>query len=57
MIDGNKKKIKIVSALNKPTIPKGEFTILAELVVTVKESKSPADAADKNNDKIKNMAK
>jgi len=31
---------------NKLVIPYGEFTILEEPVVTVKKSKSPADAPD-----------
>ena len=56
-IDGNRKKIKIVSALNKFETPIGEFTILEEPVVAVIESNKPAVAADKNNDKSKNIDK
>jgi len=54
-IDGNKKKIKIVNALNKPKIPMGEFTILDEPVVAVIESKKPAVAAERNIDNKKNI--
>ena len=57
MMDGNKKKIKIVKALNKPLTPEGEFTILEEPVVIVTESNKPAVPADKKNDKPKNIAK
>ena len=53
MIDGNKKKIKVVSALNMLFTPEGEFTILEEPVVTVTESNKPAVPADKKNDKPK----
>ena len=54
IIEGNKKNIKIVSALNKPVTPIGELTILEEPVVAVTESKKPADAADKKKaNKIK----
>ena len=55
MIDGNKKKIKVVNALNMLFTPEGEFTILEEPVVAVTESKKPAEAVDKkkaNNKKI-----
>jgi len=41
-MEGNKNNIKIVIPLNIPLIPMGEFTILAELVVAVMESKIPA---------------
>ena len=57
MIDGNKKKIKMVNPLNKPVTPNGEFTIREEPVVTVKKSKIPADEADKNNANKKNIAR
>jgi|TARA_Y100000385_G_scaffold263952_1_gene296918 hypothetical protein len=57
MIDGNKKKIKVVNALNMLFTPEGEFTILEEPVVTVTESNKPAVPADKKNDKPKKMAK
>lgn len=57
MIDGNKKKIKMVNPLNKPVTPKGELTILEEPVVTVRKSKIPADEADKNNANKKNIAR
>ena len=57
MIDGNKKKIKVVNALNMLFTPEGEFTILEEPVVTVTESNKPAVPADKKNDKPKNIAK
>ena len=54
-IEGNKKKIKIVNALNNPETPIGEFTILEEPVVAVTESKKPAEAADKKNASTKKM--
>ena len=54
-IEGNKKNIKMVKALNKPVIPIGEFTILEEPVVAVTESKKPAVAADKKNDNNKKI--
>ena len=54
-MEGNKKNIKIVRALNKPVTPKGEFTIREEPVVTVKKSKIPADEADKNKANRKNI--
>ena len=57
MMEGNKKKIKVVKPLNKPLTPEGEFTILEEPVVTVTESNKPAVPADKKNDKPKNIAK
>ena len=57
MMDGNKKKIKIVKALNKLLTPEGEFTILEVPVVTVTESNKTAVPADKKNDKPKNIAK
>ena len=57
MMDGNKKKIKTVNPLSKPFTPEGEFTILEEPIVAVTESKKPAVAADKKNDKPKKMAK
>jgi hypothetical protein len=47
IIEGKRKKIKIVKAFNKPETPIGEFTILEEPVVAVTESKKPADAADR----------
>ena len=56
-IDGNKKNIKIVNALNKLEIPIGEFAILEEPVVAVIESNKPAVAADKKNDNNKNIDK
>ena len=56
-IEGNKKKIKIVNALNKPETPIGEFTILEEPVVAVTESKKPAEAADKKKANIKKIPK
>ena len=57
IIDGNKKKMKVVSPLNKPLTPEGEFTILEEPVVAVMESNKPAVAADKKKDKPRKMAK
>jgi hypothetical protein len=56
MIDGNKKKIKVVKPLNKPTTPMGEFTTFDEPVDTVRKSKIPAALAERNNDNMKNMA-
>ena len=56
-MEGNKKKIKTVNALSKLFTPEGEFTILEEPIVAVTESKKPAVAADKNNDKLKKMVK
>jgi len=55
MIEGNKKKIKVVNPLNKPTTPMGELTILEEPVETVKKSKIPAELAERNKDKTKKM--
>ena len=57
MMEGNKKKIKMVKPLNKPVTPNGEFTILEEPVVTVRKSNIPADEADKNNANKKNIAR
>ena len=57
MIDGNKKKIKVVNTLNTLFTLVGEFTILEEPVVAVIESNKPAAAADKKKDKPKKMAK
>ena len=57
MIEGNRKKIKIVRPFNKLFTPIGEFTILEEPVVAVTESKRPAEAADKKNDNKKKMTK
>jgi len=57
MMEGNKKKIKMVNPLNKPVTPNGEFTILEEPVVTVRKSNIPADEADKNNANKKNIAR
>ena len=54
-IEGNKKNMKIVKALNKPETPMGEFTILDEPVVAVTESNKPAEAADKKKAKIKKI--
>jgi hypothetical protein len=51
MIDGKRKNINVVNPLNKPFTPIGEFTIFDEPVVTVKESKIPADAAEKKKAK------
>ena len=56
MIEGNKKKIKIVKPLNNPATPIGELTIKAEPVVTVKESKIPAEPAERNSAIIKKIA-
>jgi len=53
----NKKKIKTVNPLSKLFTPEGEFTILEEPIVAVTESKKPAVAADKKNDKPKKMVK
>ena len=47
----------MVSAFSKLVTPIGEFTILAELVVAVIESKKPAVVADKNKDNNKNIDK
>ncbi|GAA4270487.1 hypothetical protein [Hyunsoonleella aestuarii] len=55
-MEGNKKNINIVKALNRPEIPIGEFTIKDDPVVTVKKSKIPAEDADKNKDKRKKIA-
>ena len=55
MIEGNKKKIKVVKPLNKPATLIGEFTILEEPVVPVIPSKIPAVVADIKNDNTKNM--
>jgi len=57
IMEGNKKKIKTVNPLSKPFTPEGEFTILEEPIVAVTESKKPAVAADKKNDKPKKMVK
>lgn len=57
MIDGNKKKIKMVNPLNKPVTPNGEFTTLEEPVVIVRKSKIPADDADKNSANKKKIAR
>jgi len=57
IMEGNKKKIKTVKPFNKLFTPIDEFTILEEPVVAVTESKSPAEAADKKNDKKKKMTK
>jgi len=54
-MEGNKKNIKIVKALNNPETPMGEFTILEEPVVAVTESKKPAEAADKKKANIKKI--
>jgi len=51
-MDGNKKNINVVNPLNKPVTPIGEFTIFEEPVVTVRKSKIPAEAADKNKASI-----
>ena len=56
MIEGNKKKIKTDKPLNNPVTPKGEFTINDEPVVTVKESKIPAEPAERNKAIIKKIA-
>tara|TARA_B100000963_G_C22272580_1_gene513432 strand:- start:120 stop:290 length:171 start_codon:yes stop_codon:yes gene_type:complete len=56
-MDGKRKKIKIDIALNNAAIAKGELTIDAEPVVTVIESKIPAELADKNNEMMKNIVK
>ena len=57
MIDGNRKNIKMVNALNKLVTPIGEFTILEELVVAVIESKKPALAAERKKDSAKKITK
>lgn len=57
MIEGNRKKIRVAIALNNPAIPEGEFTMDAEPVVTVIESKIPAELAAKNKEMIKNITK
>jgi hypothetical protein len=57
MMEGNKKKIKVVKPLNKPLTPVGEFTIMEEPVVAVIESNKPAVAADKKKDNPRKMAK
>tara|TARA_Y100000034_G_scaffold125539_1_gene175249 strand:- start:62182 stop:62361 length:180 start_codon:yes stop_codon:yes gene_type:complete len=57
MMDGNRKNMKMVSPLNNPVTPKGEFTILEDPVVTVKKSKIPADEADKNKANKKKIAR
>jgi hypothetical protein len=56
IIEGNKKKIKVVRPLKSPITPTGEFTIREEPVVTVKKSKIPAELADKNIANKKNIA-
>jgi hypothetical protein len=48
IIDGNKKNTKVVKPLNNPITPIGEFTIFEDPVVTVRESKIPAEAAAKS---------
>jgi hypothetical protein len=55
-IEGNKKKMSIVNALNNPLIAMGELTIFEEPVVTVILSKIPAEDADKNTANTKKMA-
>ena len=55
IIDGNKKKIKTARPLNNPITPNGELTINEEPVVTIKESKIPAEPAERNKAIIKNM--
>jgi len=47
-MEGKRKKINMVNPFNKPLIPIGELTILAEPVLTVKKSKTPAALAAKN---------
>jgi hypothetical protein len=56
IIDGNKKKIKIVKPLKRPFTPIGEFTILEEPVVAVMLSNIPAVVAAINSDSIKKIA-
>jgi hypothetical protein len=56
IMEGNKKKIKIVSPLNTLLTPIGEFTILEEPVVAVTLSKMPAVAAANASDNIKKIA-
>ncbi len=56
MIEGNRKKIKMVNALKLPLILIGEFTILDEPTVPVMESQIPADVADKRKAIIKKIA-
>jgi hypothetical protein len=55
-IEGNKKKMSIVNALNNPLIAMGELTIFEEPVVTVMLSKMPAEDADKNTANTKKIA-
>jgi hypothetical protein len=45
----------VLKPLNKFDNPIGEFTVKAEPVVTVIESKTPAVAAEKNNDSKKKI--
>ncbi|EPR71907.1 hypothetical protein ADIWIN_3105 [Winogradskyella psychrotolerans RS-3] len=56
IMEGNRKKIKIVTPLNKLFIPIGEFTIRAELVVAVILSNIPAVVAAIKTDNIKKIA-
>jgi hypothetical protein len=55
MIEGNKKKINVVNPLNKLDNPIGEFTTTEEPVVTVMESKIPAEAAAIKTDNSKKI--
>jgi len=57
IIEGNKKKIKVVSPFNRPLIPIGELTINEDPVLTVNESNNPADAPARKMEKRKNIAR
>jgi hypothetical protein len=57
IIDGNRKKIKIVNPLKRFETPIGEFTIWEEPVVAVIKSNIPAVAADINSDNRKKIDK
>ena len=57
IIEGNRKKIKVVNPLNKLLIPLGELTILDEPVLTVNESNKPAVPPEINKAKSAKIPK
>jgi hypothetical protein len=57
IMDGNKKKIKMVMPFINPFIAIGELIILEEPVVVVKESKKPAALAEIKIASAKKMPK
>jgi len=57
MIEGNKKKIKVVNSLNNPITPIGEFTTFDDPTETDKKSNIPAEIAAINKAKNKKIAK